>query len=73
MDREMINEQDLGAVVGGTIMFSSDHTTCGRNKTGQYKVLNFSAAIKYINEHRLEENEKTMLQKMAAAGILSKL
>ena len=73
MDRELINDKELNEVVGGTIIFSTDHTTCGKNTTDQYKVLNFDAAIEYINAHRLEMTEKTMLRNMAAAGILAEL
>lgn len=73
MEREKINDQELNSVVGGTIIFSPDHTTCGKNSSDQYKVLNFDAAIQYISEHRLEMTEKTMLRNMEAAGYLVSL
>ena len=73
MSREMISDQDLSSIIGGTIIFSTDHTTCGKNTSDQYKVLNFDAAIQYIVDHRLEMTEKTMLNNMVAAGILTTL
>ena len=73
MEREVINDLDLDKVVGGSIVFNADHTTCGRNNNSQYKVLNYNAVLKYIGENRNNMSEKTMLSNMVAAGLLAKL
>ncbi len=31
MAREMLNEKDVDMVVGGSIVFTPDHKTCGLN------------------------------------------
>lgn len=73
MERKMINDTQLDDVVGGSIMFSDDHTTCGRNCTNKYKVLNYSAVLQYIGKNKMDMTEKEMLQNMVAAGLLAKL
>lgn len=73
MEREVINDLDLDKVVGGSIVFNADHTTCGRNCNNQYKVLNYNAVLKYIGENRNNMNEKTMLKNMVAAGLIANL
>lgn len=73
MKREIISNQDLNQVVGGTIMFSPDLSTCGKNVDNQYQVLDFDKAIDYINTHKLEMTERTMLQNMADLGYLAAL
>ena len=69
----MIDDMDLEKVTGGSIVFNGDHTTCGRNRNDQYKVLDYTAVIKYIAENRHSMSEKTMLNNMLAAGLLSNL
>lgn len=73
MEREAINDLDLDKVVGGSIVFNADHTTCGRNCNNQYKVLNYNAVLKYIGENRNNMNEKTMLANMVKAGLITSL
>lgn len=73
MAREMINETDVGNVVGGSIVFNKDHTTCGRNANNQYKVLNYDAVLAYIAKNRFDMSEKTMLSNMVAEGLLANL
>ena len=73
MEREVINDLDLDKVVGGSIVFNADHTTCGRNCNNQYKVLDYSAVLKYIGDNRNNMSEKSMINNMVAAGLLAKL
>ena len=73
MERQAINDLDLDKVVGGSIVFNADHTTCGRNCNNQYKVLNYNAVLKYIGENRNSMNEKTMLANMVKAGLITSL
>ncbi len=73
MARELINENDVEKVVGGSIVFNGDHTTCGRDCNDQYKVLNYSAVIKYIAENRNNMSERKMLSNMVEAGLLANL
>ena len=73
MAREMLNEMDVENVVGGSIVFSPDHKTCGLNCNNQCKVNNYSAAINYIREHNKEMSEGKMLKNMVALGYITKL
>ena len=73
MGREIINEANAEQVVGGSIVFNGAHTTCGRNRNDQYKVVDYSKVIAYIAENRYKMNEKTMINNMLAAGLLENL
>ena len=73
MAREAINDLDLNKVVGGSIIFNADHTTCGRKNNAEYKVLNYNAVDKYIKENCTQMSEKQMISNMIAAGLLAKL
>ncbi len=71
MERNEINEQDLDKVVGGSIIFTADYSTCGRKNNHEYKVLNYDAVDKYIKEHCTTMREKDMINNMIAAGYLA--
>ncbi len=71
MGREVINDLDLDNVTGGSIIFNGDHTTCGRKNNAEYKVLNYSAADKFIKDNCTKMSEKDMIKKMVAAGYLA--
>ena len=71
MEREEINELDLDNVVGGSIIFTKDHSTCGRKNNHEYKVLDYSAVDQYIKEHCATMREKDMINNMVAAGFLT--
>ena len=73
MARDVINENDLDKVVGGSIVFNGDHTTCGRNCNNQYKVLNYDAVLQYIKENCTKMPEKKMLANMLAAGLIANI
>ena len=73
MAREMIDDMSVEQVVGGSIVFSTDHTTCGLNCNNQCKVLNYDACIKYIAENYKEKKEGEMLKNLVALGYLKKL
>ena len=71
MEREMINDNEVEKVVGGSIVFNRDHSTCGYNTNDQYKVLNYSAVIQYVLAHYKTMDERDMLKNCVAAGYLS--
>lgn len=73
MEREAINDLDLDKVVGGSIIFNGDHTTCGRKNNHEYKVLNYSAVQKYIDDNCTKMPEKQMMTNMVNAGLLVKI
>ena len=73
MAREMINDTNLDQVVGGSIVFSTDHTTCGLNCNNQCKVLDYDAAIKFIAENYETMGEKDMMRKLVALGYIVRL
>ncbi len=70
MERQAINDQDLDKVVGGSIIFNGDHTTCGRKNNAEYKVLNYTAVQQYIDDNCTKMSEKTMINNMIKAGLL---
>ena len=73
MERSPINEADLEKVVGGTIMFSPDHSTCGYFCDNQYKVLNYNDAINYMLANKGKMSERNLLKKCVEAGYLAEL
>ena len=73
MERNQIDDKAIEEVVGGSIVFNGDHTTCGRNRNDQYKVLDYDAVIKYIAENSMKLSEKTMLKNMLEAGLIANL
>ena len=73
MAREKIDDMSVEQVVGGSIVFSPDHTTCGLNCNNQCKVLNYDACIKFIGENYKDLKESEMMRKMVALGYIVKL
>lgn len=73
MEREEINELAAESIVGGSIVFNAAHTTCGRNRNDQYKVLDYDAVLAYIAKNRFDMTEKTMLSNMVDEGLLTAL
>ena len=73
MQRENIEEQLAENVVGGSIIFSPDHSTCGRNCNNQCKVNDYNAVLSYIAEHYKSMSEKDMIKNMLASGLLTRL
>ncbi len=73
MEREKINDQVTEEVVGGSIIFNADHTTCGRNCNNQYRVNDYNAVLKYIGDNRMHMSEKTMINNMLGMGLLGNL
>ena len=73
MERKMINDVELEKVIGGTIIFSGDHTTCGYFCNDQYKVNDFTAAVAFIRANKGKMSERSMLNKMVEAGFISNL
>ena len=73
MEREHIADQDMEDVVGGSIVFTTDHTKCGLNCNNQCKVNDYSAAISFIAENYKTMTEKEMMKKMLALGYISRL
>lgn len=73
MKREMVNDNELEKVVGGTIIFSEDCSTCGYFCKDQYKVLDFDSAVDFILKNKGKMSERSMLSKMVTAGYLTEL
>lgn len=73
MMREMINNENLDKIVGGSICVSEDRTTCGLNCTNQFKINDFSAIVSYVDEHKATMTEKEMLKAMAQLGYITRL
>ena len=73
MEREAITDQTLEKVVGGSIVFSPDRTTCGLNNNKQFKVNDFDAVIQFINENKTTMTEREMLKTMMMSGLITRL
>lgn len=73
MAREMINDMDIENVVGGSIVFTPDHKTCGRNCNNQFQVNDYDAVIGFIAANYKTMGEKDMLRAMEAQGLLTRL
>lgn len=73
MAREKIDDVSVEQVVGGSIVFSKDHTTCGLNRNDQCAVLNYDACIKFISDNYKEMKEADMMRKMVALGYIKRL
>jgi len=73
MERENIGDQLAGGVIGGSIVFSADHTTCGLNRNDQCKVNDFDAALQFIREHYNTMSEKDIMRSLVAQGLITRL
>lgn len=73
MERVNIGDQLAGEVVGGSIVFSLDHTTCGYNCSDQCKVNDYDGAMKYIRDHYDTMSEKDILRNLVAKGLITRL
>ena len=71
MSREIINDQDLELITGGSIIFNGDLTTCGRKNNAEYKVLNLNAILDYITANRNKMPEKQMMVNMLQLGYIA--
>jgi len=73
MERERITDVNAGEVVGGSIVFSPDRTTCGLNNNKQFKVNDFDAIIQFIRENKTIMTEREMLKTMMTMGYITRL
>ena len=73
MEREIIGDQIAEEVIGGSIVFSPDHKTCGLNRNDQCKVNDYNAALKYIKEHYGSMSEKDILRNLVSKGYITRL
>lgn len=73
MAREMLNEMDVDKVVGGSIVFSPDHTTCGLNCNDQCKVLDYAAAADFIKANYSTMSEKDIMRSLVAKGYIVRI
>lgn len=71
MGRERIDDQNVEKVVGGSIVFTTDHTSCGYNRNDQYRVNDYAKAMEYILAHYKTMKEWEMLKKIAALGYIT--
>ena len=73
MAREIINDMDVEKVVGGSIVFTKDHTMCGLNRNDQCRVNDFDAAIGFIAANYQTMTERDMMYKMMELGYITKV
>ena len=73
MERDKIGDQIADEVTGGSIVFTPDHKTCGRNCNNQFQVNDYDAVISFIAENYKTMREKDMLRAMEAQGLLTRL
>jgi len=73
MAREMINDMDIENVVGGSIVFSTDHTTCGLNCNNQCKVNDFDGALQFIKDNYNTMSERDIMRNLVAQGYITRL
>lgn len=73
MERIELNDQALDSVAGGSIIFSSDRTTCGLNCNGQCRVNDYDACVAFIRENMYNMSEKELMRGMAANGYITRL
>lgn len=73
MAREILNENDMDQVVGGSIVFTPDHKTCGLNRNDQCKVNDYNAAISFIAANYKTMTEAEMMRAMVAKGYITRL
>ena len=71
MERKIINDKELELVTGGSIIFNDDLTTCGRKNNAEYKVLNFSAILEFVQANSDKMPEKQMMTKMLELGYIA--
>ena len=71
MERVRIDEQNAEQVVGGSIVFTTDHTSCGYNKNNEYRVNDYSKAIDYIVAHCKTMGERVILQNLVSLGYIT--
>ncbi|QTE75009.1 hypothetical protein JS518_03740 [Clostridiales bacterium FE2010] len=73
MERKIIDDQITEKVVGGSIIFSEDHTTCGLNRYDQCKVNDYDACIQFISENYTTMKEAEMMRQMCNLGYITRL
>ncbi len=73
MERVKIGDQLAGEVIGGSIIFTTDHKTCGLNCNNQFKVNDYGAIISYIAANYKTMKEIDMLRNLLAQGLITKL
>ena len=73
MERRKIEDQTAEEVVGGSIVFSSDHTTCGLNRVDQCKVNDYDKTLGYVLDHYDTMSEKDIMRNLVALGYITRL
>jgi len=73
MERKNIDDQMAGEVIGGSIVFTTDHTQCGLNCNNQCKVNDFDGALQYIKDHYDTMSERDIMRNLVAQGYITRL
>ena len=73
MARKLVDENSIDKVVGGSIVFTTDHSTCGLNRNDQCKVNDYDACIAFIRANYETMKEADMMRKMVAMGLITRL
>ena len=73
MERKQIADQNAEEVVGGSIIFTPDHTMCGLNCNNQCRVLDYGAMIAFITANYKTMREAEMMRQMLALGYMTRI
>ena len=73
MKREQIKDQLAEEVAGGSIVFSTDHTTCGLNRVDQCRVNDYDKALSYVLDHYDTMSEKDIMRNLCSLGYITKI
>ena len=73
MERDILTDIESEEVVGGSIVFTPDHTMCGLNCNNQCKVLDYDAMIDFIKANYKTMREAEMMRQMLALGYMTRL
>ena len=73
MAREMIDDMNVDKVVGGSIIFTPDHTMCGLNCNNQCIVKDYAAMISFISANYKTMKEADMMRQMLALGYMTRV
>ena len=71
MGRERIDDQNVEQVVGGSIVFTTDHTSCGYNRNDEYRVDDYDKAMEYLGAHWKTMGERDMLKNLVDLGYIT--
>ena len=70
-DRVEINENDLGEVVGGSLIWGKQGVYCKEDRTITYSFTSYSACREWIQQNwKGKPQDNSLLEALAAAGLI---